>query len=50
MIWTYRQGAGVRSEVSELISPSLHSILIKDLDICTKPGETITNKIYKPVW
>ena len=50
IIGTYRQGPGVRPEVSAITSPSLHSIPMKDLDTCNKAGEKITNEIYKPVW
>ncbi len=47
---TYRQGSGVRPEVSGITSPLLHSILMRDLDTCNRAGEKITNEIYKPVW
>ena len=50
VIGTYRQGPGVRPEVSGITSPSIHSIPMKDLDTCNKAGEKITNEIYKPVW
>ena len=50
IIGTYRQGPGVRPEVSGITSPSLYSIPMKDLDSCNKAGEKITNDIYKPVW
>jgi len=50
VIGTYRQGPGVRPEVSGITSPSLHSIPMKDLISCNKAGEKITNEIYKPVW
>ena len=50
IIGTYRQGPGVRPEVSGITSPSLYSIPMKDLDTCNKAGEKITNDIYKPVW
>ncbi len=50
VIGTYRQGPGRRPEVSGITSPSLHSILMNDLDSCNKAGEKITNDIYKPVW
>ena len=50
IIGTYRQGPGVRPEVSGITSPSLHSMPMKDLDTCNKAGEKITNEIYKPVW
>ena len=50
IIGTYRQGPGRRPEVSGITSPSLHSILMKDLDTCNKAGEQITNEIFKPVW
>ena len=50
IIGTYRQGPGVRPEVSGITSPSLHSIPMKDLSSCNKAGEKITNEIYKPVW
>ena len=50
IIGTYRQGPGRRPEVSGITSPSLHSIPMKDLEICNKAGEKITNEIYKPVW
>ena len=50
IIGTYRQGPGGSPEVSGITSPSLNSILMKDLDSCNKAGEKITNKIYKPVW
>ena len=36
IIGTYRQGPGVRPEVSGITSPSLHSIPMKDLDNCNK--------------
>ncbi len=50
VIETYRQGPGGRPEVSGITSPSLHSIPMQDLETCTKAGEMISNKIYKPVW
>ena len=50
IIGTYRQRPGGRPEVSGITSPSLHSILMKDLDTCNRAGEKITNEIYKPVW
>ena len=50
IIGTYRQGPGRRPEVSGITSPSLHSSPMKDIDACNKPGEKITNEIYKPVW
>ncbi len=50
VIGTYRQGPGGRPDVSGITSPSLHSIPIRDLDNFNKPGEKITNEIYKPVW
>ena len=50
VIGTYRQGPRRRPEVSGITSPSLHSILMNDLDSCNKAGEKITNDIYKPVW
>ena len=50
VIGTYRQGPGGRPEVSGITSPSLHSIPIKDLELCEKAGERIINEIYKPVW
>tara|TARA_B100001109_G_C18610545_1_gene356765 strand:+ start:297 stop:566 length:270 start_codon:yes stop_codon:yes gene_type:complete len=50
IIGTYRQGPGIRPEVSGITSPSLHSIPMKDLETCNKAGEKITNEIYKPVW
>ena len=50
IIGTYRQGPGGRPEVSGITSPSLHSIPMKDLDTCNRPGEKITNEIYKLVW
>ena len=50
VIGTYRQGPGGRPEVSGITSPSLHSIPMKNLEICNKAGEEITNNIYKPVW
>ena len=39
IIGTYRQGPGGRPEVSGITSPSLHSIPMKVLDICSKSGE-----------
>ena len=45
IIGTYRQGPGVRPEVSGITSPSLHSIPMKDLDTCNKDGEKETNEI-----
>ena len=50
IIGTYRQGPGGRPEVSGITSPSLHSIPMKNLDTCKKPGEKITNDIFEPVW
>ena len=50
VIGTYRQGPGVRPEVSGITSPSLHSIPMEDLDTCKKAGDKITKDIYKPVW
>ena len=50
IIGTYRQGPGGRPEVSGITSPSLHSIPMKDLDTCNRPGEKITNEIYKLFW
>jgi len=50
VIGTYRQGPGARPEVSGITSPSLHSIPMKDLEICNKAGKKITNDIYKSVW
>ena len=50
IIGTYRQGPGGRPEVSGITSPTLHSVPMKNLEICKKAGEKITNEIYKPVW
>ena len=50
IIGTYRQGPGGRTEVIGITSLLLHSIPMKDLDTFNKPGERITNEIYKPVW
>ena len=50
VIGTYRQGPGVRPEVSGITSPTLHSIPMENLDNCKKAGEIITKEIYKPVW
>ena len=41
IIGTYRQGPGGRPEFSGIISPTLHSIPMKDLDTCNKAGEKI---------
>ena len=50
IIGTYRQGPGGRPEVSGITSPTLHSIPMKNLEICRKAGNQITEEIYKPVW
>ena len=50
IIGSYRQGPGVRPEISGIASLSLHFVPIEDLDSCNKAGEKITNEIYKPVW
>ena len=38
VIRNYRQGPGGRSEVSDITSPSLHSIPMKDIEICKNTG------------
>jgi hypothetical protein len=50
IIGTYRQGPGGRPGVSGITSPTLHSIPMKNLEICRKAGNQITEEIYKPVW
>ena len=50
IIGTYRQGLGGKPKVSEITSPSLHSIPMKDLETCKKAGEKISIEIYKPIW
>ena len=50
VIGTYRQGPGVRPEVSGITSPSLYSIPMVDMETCLKAGNKISNEIYKPVW
>ena len=36
VIGTYRQGPGGRPEVSGITSPTLHSVPMKNLEICKK--------------
>ena len=50
VIGSYRQGPGVRPEVSGITSPSVYSIKMDSLEKCNKAGEKIFNEIYKPVW
>ena len=50
VIGTYRQGPGVRPEVSGITSPSLYSLPMKDLESCQNAGKKISKEIYKPVW
>ena len=50
VIGSYRQGPGVKPQVSGITSPSLFAIPVETLQLCEKAGKQISNEIYKPVW
>tara|TARA_Y100001968_G_scaffold333927_1_gene401207 strand:+ start:1245 stop:1547 length:303 start_codon:yes stop_codon:yes gene_type:complete len=50
VIGSYRQGPGVKPQVSGITSPSLFAIPIETLDQCEEAGRQISKEIYKPVW
>ena len=50
VIGSYRQGPGVKPQVSGITSPSLFAIEVSTLEQCEKAGKQITDVIYKPVW
>ncbi len=50
VIGSYRQGPGVKPEVSGITSPSLFAIPIETLALCEEAGQKISKEIYKPVW
>ncbi len=50
VIGSYRQGPGVKPQVSGITSPSLFAIPIGSKKMCMEAGKKIEDDIYKPVW